>query len=239
MGSGLIIIYYLACLIWLFISEKEKEKRLLFIYMPLGILIIFFNPLMAKMIYKFADENIYFRLLWLLPVTTTISYSVTKLAVITKGKIRIAVLTVSAVLIMFGGRLVYTDSNYSVAENVYHMPQTVVDICDELVIPGREIQVAFPTEMLVYVRQYTALIVMPYGYDDEKNDGNDELRLLIDSEEADAAALFSEAYTRQCHYVVLNENHIIIGEPEDYGFYEYKHIDGYVIYRNDGTDCPL
>lgn len=238
-GVGLIMIYYLVCLVWLFISEKEKEKRLLFVYLPLIILVIFFNPLTAYVIDRYADDDIYYRLLWMLPVTVTIAYTVTKLFIAAKGKIRAVILIVSALLLITGGRLVYTDKDYSVAENIYHMPQAVVDICDDIVIQGREIRVAFPTEMIVYVRQYTPLIVMPYGFDDVRDGGSDSLRLNIDAEEADACELFSDAYSRQCHYVVIDETHIITGNPEDYGFYEYARIDGYILYRNDNTDCPI
>ncbi|MCQ2526325.1 MAG: hypothetical protein MJ130_06135 [Lachnospiraceae bacterium] len=241
-GTGLIFIYYLACVIRMFVTERRKEYRILFIYMPAVVLLLFFNPLVAKMLKTYADDTIYYRIMWLIPVSVTIAYTVVDLCCSLKGKSRILALLLSAVLLIVGGRLVYFDNEYSVAENEYHMPQPVVDICDELVVPGREIMVAFPTEMLVYVRQYTPMIVMPYGYEELKYlylKYDDPIHAQIRAEEPDAQILFTEAGNRGCHYVVIDENKSIEGNPENYGFYEYIHVDGYVIYRNSAANFDV
>lgn len=239
-GSGLIFIFYLVCVVRMVIVEKRKEYKILFVYMPAVVLVLFFNPLTAKIMKDYADEEIYYRILWLLPVSVTIAYSVADLYGRLKGRVRIVAILLAAGLIAVGGKIVYTDAEYSIAENEYHMPHTVVDICDEIVIPGREIMVAFPTEMLVYVRQYTPLIVMPYGYEELKYIKHfDPLHELITEEETDAEDLFTEASKRGCHYIVLDENKLIIGSADEYGFEEYAHIDGYVIYKNVAADFSL
>ncbi len=233
-GTGLIFIIYLACVIRMFIIEKRKEYRILFIYMPAVVLVLFLCPIVAKIMQKYADDEIYYRIMWLLPVAVTIAYTVVDLYGRVKGKLKAVVLILSALLIVAGGRLVYTDMEYSIAENEYHVPQTVVDICDETVVPGREIVVAFPADLLVYVRQYTPLIVMPYGYDELKYMKlRNPLYEQMIAEKPDAEKLFAEAVNMKCHYVVIEEAKEIIGDPEEYGFTEYKHIDGYVLYRNN------
>lgn len=241
-GTGLIFIYYLVCVIRLFITEKRKEYKILFVYLPIAVLLLFFNPFVAKLMDRFADDEIYYRIMWLLPVSVTIAYTIVDLYVSLKGKARVIALVLSVCLLMAGGKLVYLDAEYSLAENEYHMPQSVVDVCDELIIPGREVMVAFPTEMLVYVRQYTPLIVMPYGYEELKYiylKHDDPLRAQISAEEPEARILFAEAQKYMCHYVVLDENKIIKGNAEDYGYYEYVHVDGYVIYRSLTADFSV
>lgn len=241
-GTGLIFIYYLVCVIRLFITEKRKEYRILFVYMPAIVLLLFFNPLVAKLMATFADDEIYYRIMWLIPVTVTIAYTVVDLFCSLKGKLRIAIPVLSIILLIVGGKLVYLDAEYSLAENEYHVPQSVVDICDELVIPGREVMVAFPTEMLAYVRQYTPLIVMPYGYEELKyiyQKHDDVMHAQIRSDEPNAEILFTEANNRVCHYVVIDENKEIIGNPEDYGYIEYIHIDGYAIYKSTTADFSV
>ena len=238
-GGGLIFFCYLSAVIFLFITEKRKERRILFIYMPLIVLFIFLNPLTAILMKKFADEDIYYRLLWILPVTITIGDTLTEVIIRFKGKLKVFLVAGSAILLILGGRLVYTDERYSVAENVYHMPQSVVDICDEIVIPGREIRVVFPTDLLVYIRQYTSLIVMPYGWDDIKTYGestHSDLREIMDSEVPDAGRLAEEIKKKECHYAVLEEGKVLDGKLTDHGIEEYAHIDGYVIYKNPGMD---
>ncbi len=238
-GWGLIFFFYLAALIWLFVTEKRKERRILFIYMPLVVLILFFLPPVAALIVKYADDDIYYRLLWILPVTVTLADAMTEIALKFKGKVRILVVVVFAVLIMAGGRFIYTDDRYSLAENEYHMPQEVVDICDAVVIPGREVRVAFPSEFLCYVRQYTPLIVMPYGWDDIKmfGEGTDyKLREIINGDVIDAENLAHEGRESTCHYLVVSEDKKIVGDMENFGYEEFAHIDGYVIFKSMELD---
>lgn len=236
-GTGLVFVYYIASVIRMLITEKRREYRILFIYMPAVVLALFFCPPIAKLMQTYADEDTYYRILWILPMTVTIAYTITDLFAKARGKVRIVILALAVVMIVTGGKLIYTDTEYSVAENEYHMPNAVVEICDEIAIPGREIMVAFPTEMLVYVRQYTPLIVMPYGYEELKYVKHFEtLHEQIEMDEPDAEILFTEAKNRSCHYIVIAESKKIKGSPEDYGFYDYAHIDGYVIYRSLTAD---
>ena len=239
-GWGIIFILYLAAVIFLFVTEKRKERRILFIYMPLVLLILFFLPPVAKLIEKLADDEIYYRLLWILPVTVTLADTMTEIAIKFKGKMRVILIAAFSVMIMLGGRLIYTDDRFSVAENEYHMPQEVVDICDAVIIPGREVRVAFPSEFLVYVRQYTPLIVMPYGWDDLNYAGEEgsfqRIREILENPTIDAKDMGEAADDFSCHYIVLDEEKPIAGEPESYGLEEYMHIDGYVIYKNTDRD---
>lgn len=239
-GWGIIFIYYLVALVYLFVTEKRKERRILFIYMPLIVLIIFLLPVTAMAMERFADDEVYYRLLWILPISITLAAAVTETIIKLKGKAKVFALAGALALIILGGRLIYTDTRFSVAENEYHVPQEVADICDALVIQGREIRVAFPKEMLVYVRQYTPLIVMPYGWDDLKYKGEEKsdskLRELLEKPAIDAEMVGKEADETSCHYIILNEEKPIAGEPESYGLEEYMHIDGYVIYKNVDRD---
>ena len=239
-GWGIIFILYLAAVIFLFVTEKRKERRILFIYMPLVLLILFFLPPVAKLIEKLADDEIYYRLLWILPVTVTLADTMTEIAIKFKGKMRVIVIAAFAVMIMLGGRLIYTDDRFSVAENEYHMPQEVVDICDAVIIPGREVRVAFPSEFLVYVRQYTPLIVMPYGWDDIKYWGEEgsehKMREIMNGDVIDANALTYEGRENVVHYIVVSEEKKIVGNMNDGGYEEFARIDGYVIYKSTELD---
>ena len=48
-------------------------------------------------------------------------------------------LVVSLVVVVLSGSLVYLNQYMSPAQNLYHIPQNVVDICDAIVVPGREV----------------------------------------------------------------------------------------------------
>ena len=69
------------------------------------------------------------------------------------GKKKRVFAVAACLLIVVSGKLVYSNSLFERAENIYHMPQEVVDICDAIEIEGREVMAAFPDEFLLYVRQ--------------------------------------------------------------------------------------
>ena len=74
MGTGLILIWYLAVIVYLFMKEKRRNIRILFLHLPILILLVFFNPLFYGLYDLFLGAETYFRLLWLLPVTCTLAY---------------------------------------------------------------------------------------------------------------------------------------------------------------------
>jgi hypothetical protein len=74
MGTGLIVLWFLVSLLYLWLTEKRKYIRVMFLYVPLVLLLVFFNPLVAKIVSQMADGEIYYRILWLLPVTPVIAF---------------------------------------------------------------------------------------------------------------------------------------------------------------------
>ena len=73
MGTGLIMIWYLICLIFLYLKEERKQMRVMILYLPLLVLLLFFNPLFYYFYDRFMGGETSFRVLWLLPVTVTLA----------------------------------------------------------------------------------------------------------------------------------------------------------------------
>jgi len=229
MGTGLILMWYLLALIYLWIREKRKNCRVLFIYMPIIFLLLFFNPLFAKIIYTVADDEIYYRILWLLPITMTIAFTLVDIYGRLEGAKKSFFPVVAGLLVVVSGSFIYANPHFGPAENIYHVPQSVVDICDAIEVEGREVMAAFPTEFLLYVRQYTQGVCMPYGrtvlmgyYDDFHG--------LIMSEEIQVEELAQMAKASKCHYVILPEKTVLIGDMEAFDYEVFDSMHGYVIY---------
>ena len=74
MGSGLMLLWFVMALVYLYYKEEKKINRILFLYVPTLILLLFFNPLFVRFFYEFAGDDIYFRICWLLPVTIVLAY---------------------------------------------------------------------------------------------------------------------------------------------------------------------
>lgn len=243
MGTGLIMIWFLAAVIYLFLSEKRKERRILFVYMPIILLLLYFNPLFAGLFCRLVGSEIYFRICWLLPVIIVIAYSAVCIFERMKGKGQVVFAVMTAVLIAVSGKPVYDNPLYTKAENIYHVPDSVVHICDAIVVPGREVMAVFPRELLLYVRQYSPFVCIPYGRNgwgieyvgDSAEIGGFSDAMDEDVIDLEIVAPFVDA--RSCHYVIVDEKKEFLGNPKDYGWELFGETDGYVIYRN--TKVPL
>lgn len=240
MGTGLIVIWFLIALIYLFLSEKRKPRRILFVYTPIIVLLFFFNPLFTKLFSLGAETEIYFRTCWLLPIIVVIAYSVVRITDRLKGKRAGFFAVISLLLIMASGRLVYTNPLYSRAENIYHMPDSIVHICDAIRVPGREVMAVFPEELLIYVRQYSPYVCMPYGREVFMEIFHAlYIAMEKDPDSVNLAELVPLSREAGCHYVVLRENTKITGELSDYDWSIYLQTDGYIVYRDNGVELVI
>lgn len=238
MGTGLIVAWYLVALIYLFLQEKRRPRRILFVYMPMIVLLLFFNPLFAEVFKMLTEEEIYFRIGWLLPVIVTIAYCVVIICEQLKGKKVVLFAAVSLALIAVSGKLVYSSPLYSRAENAYHVPDSVVHICDAIVVPGREVMAAFPQELLLYVRQYSPKVCMPYGRI-AIMDYYDAFYEAMNSDVIELETLVPMSRAAFCHYLIFRQGQKFAGQTEDYGWEVFLETDGYVIYRDPSVELVI
>lgn len=231
MGNGLLVILFLMAAMYLFFREKRKYLRVLFIYMPVIMLALYFNPWFFGLFEKMVGSEIYFRLLWLLPITWVLAYTAVLFYQRLKEQWKLPALLVLLLVVPLCGRLVYSSPLFSVAENPYHVPDYVAEICDDIKVEGREVMAVFPREFLLYVRQYSPLVCMPYGRDAMIYYGNSFYELM-ESEQIEAQQLAEYARAAGCHYIILDEEKELIGSLLDYNYEEFNRISGYVIYRD-------
>ena len=220
MGTGLIVLWFLVSLLYLWLTEKRKYIRVMFLYVPLVLLLVFY------------------RILWLLPVTPVIAFGTVQLCGKLAGRKRYVGITLAIVLFTISGSLIYRNPNFQKAENAYHVPQSVVDICDTIEVPGREVMAAFPGELLQYVRQYSNVICMPYGRDImvSKWTVQNDLYDVMEQEVIDAQELAELAREEACAYVILSEDKKLVGKMQDQEFEEFGRMHGYVIYKDSTVD---
>lgn len=232
MGNGMIAILFVGAVIYLALTEKDKNTRIIFVYMPVLVLLFFFSPLTAKIVSVMADDEIYYRILWLLPVVPTLALTAVRLLAKTRGKRRLLLGGALGGMVLLSGTLVYTSPHFHRAETIYHVPGYVVDICDAIEVEGREVMAAFPPEFLQYVRQYSPVVCMPYGREQlvARWGFSDELYLEMTAEEIDTERVALLARQRLCHYVVVHRDRVLKGTFEECGYEVFAEIDNYVIY---------
>ncbi len=235
-GNGLLLLYFLGALCFLLIFEKKKETRKLLGAYPAALLVLFMLPVTPYLYCKvLGEEETFYRFLWLIPVTAVSAYAT--ILLLTKIKLRVVKLLVAALAAAFvaiAGNPGYQSPVMVPAQNAYQIPQEVVDLCDAIVIPGREVECVFPHELVPYIRQYTPYIVMPYGYETMvdrwgfSNDLADEM--ILPTSSAERLAFLSRE--EGCQFIVLNKDHLLDGEITDYEFEVLFETEHYVAYRD-------
>ncbi len=241
MGTGLLVGWYLLASVYLWVKERDRRRRVLLLYVPLAVMLLYFNPLFARLVYGAVGSEIYYRILWLLPMTLVIAYTVVHIYDRMQGRKKYLFGLLSACLVVISGSCIYASPHFHKAENVYHMPQAVVDICDAIQVPGREVMAVFPREMLSYVRQYTPLVCMPYGREMvvERWGVENPLYDAMEAEVLDMDLILPLAKTYSSHFVIVPEDKEQTGKIEEYGFVYYDTIDGYVIYQDTSVYIGL
>ena len=234
MGDGLLWCLFLAALLFLFFWEKDKVNRVLFVYTPVVLLLLFFNPLFMHVMYGFIGEQIYYRILWLIPAGMVIGNAVVRIYGMLQGRKQKCFLVVMFILFVLTGKLIYTNPQYSVADNLYHVPEEVVTICDAVKVEGREVMVAFPVELVQYVRQYSPYVCMPYGREVlvPKWMNFSDLYDALSAEVLDAARISELAKAQGCHYVVIDAEKMRKGEFADYGYESVLPVGRYEVLRD-------
>lgn len=233
-GLKLLFVLTLASFIYLLITEKDKTVRQLFVYAPVLILILFLFPVSRKLFVAMGlDGETYYRVLWTIPMGMITAYGAVKFT----GRHRRIGLLASMVLIVLCGSYVYKSDYISKAENLYHIPDTVVKICDLIhpsdADPDVQVIAVFPEELVHFVRQYDSGIRMPYGREmiaSQWDYYNKVHEAMEEDEILDPEKLVEACREEYCQYIILNESRETTKDPENAGLVLVGKMDGYLIY---------
>ena len=241
-GNGLAAGLFAVSFLYLLFTEKDRAKRLILLYTSLVTAALFFCPLFAKGVFRYLDPETYYRILWLVPMTAVIAYAGIRLVMGFSGKMlkAAAALTVCGAIVLTGD-YVYDNPFFSRAENRFHVPQAVIEVCDEIVVEGREVRAAFPDEMIPFVRQYTGVVCMPYGREVqvERWKHADELYDALNEEVLDCEKITAMAAGRECHYIIVNAAKKGQEDFEKNGYHHIKTVAGYAIYLQDDAHLEI
>lgn len=220
---------FFASLTYIFMHKEEKEKRF-WGYFTLVALFIFFNPICAKIITKYCiEETVYWRYLWILPISLLIAYVGTKLIEKEQGKIAKGILLgLCTIVIIASGHNMFNGGNFTRAENIYKIPQDVVDICNVINQKQIEDKIALPEGLRYYVRQYDAGINVLYTrmiYHTSQS----KLIKELEKPKPNAKAIDGLLNEEDCRYVIINTNEQLVNELGEYSFDEIGRTENYII----------
>jgi len=125
--------------------------------------------------------------------------------------------------------------NIYITENMYHLPQNVIDICDRIKSAEDEesVRAAFTPELVYFVRQYNPNILMPYGRD-YVDHGYYTGVLKLMKEEGEMKTWELLYYTRVDldRYIILPADRKLDEDITDFDVNLMDTIDGYNIYED-------
>lgn len=229
---------YVVALICCFFLGKQERKRLF--WPSVLVLIFFFNPFFYKYVGTRFLSGVYWRLLWMLPVSFVIAYALTRLAYkMKKDVVRIAVVVVACICIVVTGKPIFSDVTYREKENAYEIPNAAIAVADfvENWMQEWKETIIVPNELLCSVRQYSASACLLYGRNAEGfiSDIGEEEALVYDEmskEEPDVELITEIALQKNCRFIVFDTSFHWI--PEDLSSYGYQRVgvveDVYAIY---------
>lgn len=244
-GTGMQPALCFACLIYLMVQKKEKEKRFLFLGYTLLFFIICFFPLTAKAVMRVCTgEEMYWRMFWLLPSAIITAYTAVVILMQADGKIkRYLLLSVMLLVIVMTGTNVYSGAVFERKQNHYNLPQAAMNICDIVEQDAKADGITHKKliaahEILSSVRQYDADILQPYGYDvlcggKPDTEAAAQIYRIMDAEEKNWEALGFYAAMDDCNYLAYPAAEGDIEGLTDCGFDIVGAEEEYYIYRRD------
>ena len=111
-GDSFLIPLFLIALLFLWVTEKDRKVRVVLLYLVAALVVVFLCPVYAWIGMKI-DQDVYYRVLWSLPVGVLVCYSAVRLMTRFRLLVSKALVFVMAVLIfILQGDLVYTKTLY-------------------------------------------------------------------------------------------------------------------------------
>ncbi len=233
--SALVPLFFIA-LLFLWVTEKQKRLRVVLVYLVTALFVVFVCPLYVWIGMQI-DAQIYYRVLWALPMGILVCYSAVRVVMRFRGVISRGLVFLLAVLIIcINGDLVYTKTLHFKSVNAYHMPQQVIDVAEALKLDNYMPIAVLPAELLPFFRQYTADVYTPYGRNilEPAWSFSNELYDAMEGDKTsyDAVEIARCARQEHCAFVVLSCAKQIRGGMEEQNYFLLDFVQGYYIYMD-------
>lgn len=210
-GNGVLMCLYLAAWGIIAVLEKKKENQTAFAFSAWYLPLVIVNPLVGMILERLnmLPERIV-RIYWLLPVFFLIAYGGALLVQGAEQKFRMGTLAAAVIVmgLVFVGNPIVTRENFVKAENIYKLPDGVIQIVDmineDAGSGGGERRAAMPLGLSTYARQYDGTLPMLYGRYPE-DDKATEVYEMMQWPSVPVGQVRERAKEEGCRYLVLDE----------------------------------
>lgn len=232
-GSHVFVIFILA-LLFLYVEEESIYVRKYYVIPSLLVLfLLVLNPFFMGLATHFFSVLRMVRYYWLFPVTVIFAYVAVVLlrkgrTVWSKGVISVLMLGVMVVM----GQYMFTDENFAKAENIYKVPDEVVEIADMIEADGNDGVLVPSLETVDTIRQYDANIRMAFGR--YLGGAPVEIAQLQETEALNLRT--ADDVMKKCGYtyILIHKSKQTVGNYEDVGWELLGETDNHFLYKRPG-----
>ncbi len=221
-------------IIW---KEEEWHRKILAGILPAVLLAVYWCPLTGMAFMRLLGENVYWRILWLVPLGVTIPYGMCLLLKRLQGIWRQCAFLFLMVLLAFCGSSVLSTEWFEPSTNIYKLPQNVIDICE--ILPGN-IHAMVSNRLMPYIRQCDPTITLAYGRNALSFNGmtedlfdNQIMYLEAQKPEIDVDVLGPLVRDEGCTFLVFSLSRTYVGDWADYGYREYAVNDEFRVFVDE------
>lgn len=209
-GNGVLMGLYLAAWVVIVVLEKKKENKTVFAFSAWYLPLVLVNPLIGSLLERMnmLPERIV-RIYWLLPVFFAIAYGGALLVQRAERKSGMGILAavIVAMGLIFAGKPIVAGENFVKAENIYKLPDGVIQIVDmindDAKNGGGERKAAMPLSLSTYARQYDGTLPMLYGRYPEEDKAT-EVYEMMQWQSVPVERVRETAKGEGCRYLVLD-----------------------------------
>lgn len=238
-GTGfylVLLVVAIGYLLW-----KKNENRQFAAWVPIGVIILFFNPIAILFLYRQFMWGTYWRMLWMVPLVPVLAYVGVEL-ICKRQKIveRVLVFLVVACIFVCSGKFMYTDERFEKKQNFFKIPTVAIDIAQHIILYSGDWYptVIVPNELYCYIRQYTSNVRLLYGRDAEGYMGGvaDEIEAVykeMSKQQPDCEYIGEMALKYDVNVVIFNTKfHQLpdLEEMKSYGLYYGGPVGDYIFY---------
>ena len=191
------------------------------------------NRLFAAIFITVNEKAVYWRSVWLIPVTMTISIFVTMLVFKQEKRInRIVTLVVIWFVLPYIGNFSYANNEFQNADNYYKIPDYALEMIYEVSSDQNDYKkLAGPQEFNVFTRQVDANILLTY---DRFFGDAPTYSICYDAINGNTENIYKKALQTRTNYIIVSTDVEQKNKTmEELGFTKLKSNEKYTLYRID------
>jgi hypothetical protein len=239
--TGYYYVFLIIALIYI-IFKGNRIQKIFLLGSTVFTFFTFLNPLFCTFVaQKITGVDVYWRLYWTLPVFFSIAFLLSDILYQIKKKLyKLLVFACMILTLHFAGYYIYQQPFYSPHQNMYKLPNEVIDIVDFIINnqqTSEKPNVLYPEDLSAKVRQYKAEVVTVWSrelYQKNKIIPNTNISLssfyheLYDGKIKDIDYLIKNLENLEIEWIVMPEDIKLIKASN---IILLQTIDGYNIYK--------